>query len=268
MAFDLNRFTRTTLAFNSGAITLTDSSVVNGPALFTYATADDNAAAVAAAGYFNPVSAIYDLAVGDIIMGNASDASFALKVATVDRTANPRTITTESMSLTGTVQTANIANSAVTTAKIADEAVTSAKVVETLIQHAQVDVDLADFIGSNTASVVLVAAPGSGKKIILHRASLRIDYGGTVLAAGGTVQLQYANDTDAGGTFATGTLAAATLIAATADTSFGFSPVDTTLTDATTLNEGLYLSTATQDFTGGTGSAYKVDVWYSVADFN
>jgi hypothetical protein len=144
--------------------------------------------------------------------------------------------------------------------------VSSDMVVASLLQHKQLDLTLAELIGSNTASVELIAAPGAGKKIILHRAALHINYGGTVLADGGTVQLQYADDADAGGTFATGTLAAATLIAATADTSFGFSPVDTTLTDATTLNEGLYLSTATADFTGGTGSTYKVDVWYSVAD--
>lgn len=143
-------------------------------------------------------------------------------------------------------------------------AVESSMVEEGLLRHAQVDIALADFIGSNTASVVLVAAPGANKKIVLHRATLWVDYGGTVLANGGTVQLQYADTANAGGTFATGTIAAATLIAATADTTFGFSPVDTTLVDSATLNEGLYLSTATADFTGGTSSAYKVDLWYSV----
>ena len=152
------------------------------------------------------------------------------------------------------------------TLTIANDAVTSAKVDETLIQHAQVDLSLAEFIGSYTASALVLAAPGANKKIVVHRATLWINYGGTVLADGGTVQLQYADDANAAGTFATGTVSAASLIAATADTSFGFSPVDTTLTDATTLNEGLYLSTATADFTGGTGSAYKVDVWYSIMD--
>lgn len=144
--------------------------------------------------------------------------------------------------------------------------VSSGMLVESLLQHTQVDVTLAQLIGSNTASVEIVSAPGAGKKHILHRATLHVNYGGTVLASGGAVQIQYADDADAGGTFATGTLAAATLIAATADTSFGFSPVNTTLTDATTSNVGLYLSTATADFTGGTGSTYKVDVWYSVAN--
>lgn len=136
-----------------------------------------------------------------------------------------------------------------------------------ILQHKQIDLTLAQFIGSYTASVELVAAPGANKKLILHRATIWIDYGGTVLADGGAVHIQYADTANAGGTAATGTQAAATFIGATADTTLGFSPVDTTLTDSTTLNEGLYLATATQDFTGGTDSVYKVDVWYSVADF-
>lgn len=137
---------------------------------------------------------------------------------------------------------------------------------EQLLAHTQVDVALADFIGSYTASLELLPAPGAGKKYVLHRATLHIDYGGTVLANGGAVQIQYNNTANAGGVAATNTQAAATLIAATADTSLGFSPVDTGLPDATTLNEGLYLATATADFTGGTNSTYKIDLWYSVVD--
>lgn len=137
-------------------------------------------------------------------------------------------------------------------------------VSENEVLHTQIDVDLADFIGSYTASVSLLPAPGANKKIILNRATLHINYGGTVLANGGAMHLQYADTANGAGTKATGTLAAATLIAATADTSFGFSPVDTTLVDSATLNKGLYIGTATADFTGGTDSTYKVDVWYSI----
>ena len=93
------------------------------------------------------------------------------------------------------------------------------------MQHIQVDVTLAEFIGQYTASVALVAAPATGQKIILHRASLAVNYGGTVLALGGAVHIQYAST-----------------------------------------NQGLYLAAATADFTGGTASTYKVDVWYSAVD--
>ena len=144
--------------------------------------------------------------------------------------------------------------------------VSSDMLVESLLRHTQVDVTLAEFIGQYTASVELVAAPGANKKIILHRAVLAVSYGGTVLANGGAVHVQYDSTANGAGTKATDTLAAATLIAATADTTFGFTPVDTTLVDSTTSNKGLYLAAATADFTGGTSSTYKVDVWYSVAD--
>ena len=232
MAFDLNRMTRTTLAFNSGAVTLDSGAISNGPAQFTYASAADSLATVAAANYFNAESIIYDLQVDDLIACVCSDGNQSLRVASVDTTAATKTITT-------------------------------AVFIDNSIQHVQVDVTLAEFIGQFTASVALVAAPATGQKIILHRASLAVNYGGTVLALGGAVHIQYASTANGAGTKATGTLAAATLIGATADTSFGFSPVDTTLVDSATLNQGLYLAAATADFTGGTASTYKVDVWYS-----
>jgi len=118
MAFDFDRFTRTTLAFNSGASTLTDASIVNGPAAFTYATADDTAADVAAANYFNPESAIYDLNVDDIISCICSDSNQFLQVATVDTTASPKTITTVAFTAAGSVDTANLVDGAVTNVKV------------------------------------------------------------------------------------------------------------------------------------------------------
>jgi len=231
MAFDFNRFTRTTLAFNSGAVTLDTGSISNGPAHYTYSTSD-SLATVAAANYFNPESVIYDLQVNDLIVCVCSDGNEYLRVATVDTTTTPKTITTEIF-------------------------------IDATIQHAQVDVTLAQLIGSNTASVLLVAAPATGQKLLLQRASLAINYGGTPLASGGAVHIQYADTAGGGGTKASGTQAAAALIGATADTSFGYTPVDTTLVDSATLNQGLYLAAATADFTGGTASTYKVDIWYS-----
>ena len=90
MAFNDSRWTRQTLAFNSGAVTVDGPATENGPALFTYASATDAAAVIAAADYFAP--AVFDLAVGDIIMTIGSDANATLVVATVDRAAG--TVTT------------------------------------------------------------------------------------------------------------------------------------------------------------------------------
>lgn len=217
-------------------------------------------ATVVASAYFNNFqqnltsgSEAGPLAVGDVMHIHGNDANGMYVVTSI--TSN---VTVGSYAAIGTVNTANIA----------DDAVTSAKIAETVIQHVQQDLTLAEFIGTYTTSHEIVAAPGAGKKIILHRANLWIDYGGTVLANGGAMHLQYDTTANGAGTKATGTLAAATAIAATADTTFGFSPVDTTLVDSTTLNKSLCLAMATADFTGGTGSVYKVDAWYSVADFN
>jgi hypothetical protein len=118
MAFSLNRFTRTTLAFNSGSVTLEDASIVNGPSHFTYATAGDTAATVAAANYFNAESVIYDLEVDDIIACICSDSNQFLQVATVDTTASPKTITTVAFTAAGSVDTANLVDGAVTNAKV------------------------------------------------------------------------------------------------------------------------------------------------------
>lgn len=116
MAFNIKRFTRVSLADNTGALTLQDASVVNGPAFFTYASASDAIATIAAANYFNGDATIYDLKVGDVIMVVASDASEFLQVATVDTDA--KTITTTPFTASASVDTANIVNGAVTNAKV------------------------------------------------------------------------------------------------------------------------------------------------------
>jgi len=286
MPLNIQRLVLASTGANAGQKTTTDTAgdplIVNGPQLWTYESETDTLATIAAANYFANMA--YAMSVGDFIMVTGTDASNMYIVATVDALAG--TITVESFSTSGVVATANIQDLAVTTAKLADEAVTTgkiddeavttakiddgavtnAKLAEGLINHVQVDVSLADFIGSYTASVELVAAPGAGKKVILHRATLAINYGGTVLAAGGASHIQYADTANGAGTKATGTIAAATLISATADTTFGFTPVDTTLVDSATLDEGLYFAMATADFTGGTSSTYKFDLWYSVVD--
>ncbi len=119
MAFDINRFVRVTLAYNSGRITTsfnpdTTPAFSNGPAFFTYATSVNTIAQVAAANYFAPV--VYDLAVDDIIVAVASDASEMLQIATVDRDAG--TVTVIPFTPAAAVDTANIVDGAITNAKV------------------------------------------------------------------------------------------------------------------------------------------------------
>ena len=87
MAFNDQRFTRQTLAFNSGRVTIDGPAYTNGPALFSYASATDAIATVTAADYFADV--VYDLAFGDLIFIDASDADGIYLVDAVDRDAAP-----------------------------------------------------------------------------------------------------------------------------------------------------------------------------------
>lgn len=118
MAFNLTRFSRVSLAFNTGRLVLEDATVRNAPAFFTYASATDSVATISAANYFNDEGAIYDLQVADIISVVASDANTFLQVATVDTTTSPKTITVVAFTASGSVDTANIVNGAVTNAKV------------------------------------------------------------------------------------------------------------------------------------------------------
>jgi len=90
MAYDKDRFVRQTVAFNSGELTVTKNPdqtpvLVNGPAWFTYASADDALATISAADYF--AEQVLDLAVNDRIDCTGSDASAVLRVTAVDKDA-------------------------------------------------------------------------------------------------------------------------------------------------------------------------------------
>jgi hypothetical protein len=125
MAFNDQRFTRHTLAFNSGRVTVDGPAFTNGPAIFSYASATDDIATVTAANYF--ASAVYDLAVGDIIIIEASDANGMYYVDAVNQTAG--TVTVVTFTAIGAVGTANLTNGAVTAAKLATDAVETAKIL-------------------------------------------------------------------------------------------------------------------------------------------
>jgi len=125
MAYNDQRFTRSTLAFNSGQVVLDGPTDTNGPAIFSYASATDAIATVTAANYF--ASAVYDLAVGDIIIIEASDANGMYYVDAVNQTAG--TVTVVTFGPVGSVGTANLQNGAVTAIKLANDAVETAKIL-------------------------------------------------------------------------------------------------------------------------------------------
>jgi len=121
MAFQSSRFVHQTSAFNAGQITTTEnpsaSAVIsNGPAFYSYASATDAIATIAAANYFTSVA--YQLKVNDVIMVVASDASEFLQVDAVDTSVIPATISVVSFTASAAVDTANIVDGAVTNAKV------------------------------------------------------------------------------------------------------------------------------------------------------
>lgn len=280
MAFDIKRFTRVSLADNTGLITLQDSSLANGPGLFTYASADDTIAEISAAGYFNAEAAIYCLNVGDVIIAEGSDASNMLVVATVDRSASPKTITVDSFTPAGTVATANIEDGAVTaaklasdavttakilnanvtTAKIADAAVTSAKLSALTVQYATVAITASEFNGMYATPKLLVAAGGADTLLVLDKVQLLMTYDSAAYAAGGVAAVQYDSTANGAGVIASSTLAAATF-QATASTGWNFNSGVVAETFSTCVNKGLYLSNVTGAFTTG-DSDMVAHIWY------
>lgn len=90
MAFELQRFVRQTEALNSGALTLDDATVTNGPALYTYESAADALTAILAAGYFN--SQWKNLFVGDFILATGNGVTALFRVSAIDTTLKTVTI--------------------------------------------------------------------------------------------------------------------------------------------------------------------------------
>jgi len=273
MAFEILRFVRTTLAFNSGQISTTfnpntPTVLEGGPAIYTYASATDAIATIGGANYFADV--VYMLAVNDLIFAVGSDASAFYQVATIDRDAG--TITVVSAFPSGVIGTANINNLAVTTAKIddlavttgklADASVTSAKTSPLLMQYLAVPITADEFNGMYAAPKLLKAAGGANTMLVLHRMDLLMTYVSANYAAGGVAAIQYDSTANGAGVIASTTLAAATFQAA-ASTGFMFNTGVVPQTFTTTVNKGLYLSNITGAFTTG-DSTFVAHLWYSV----
>lgn len=305
MTYDNARFTRQTSAFNAGQISTKENPasatvLANGPRFFSYATADDTISEVKAANYF--ADEVNNLAVDDIIMCVASDASEFVQVATVSPSAG--TITVTPFTASASVDTANLVNGAVTNAKVnaaaaidysklatltdgnilvgsAGNVCTSvamsgdATIINTgavtvsssLIQTATVDISAALFKGLYATPQQLVGAGGANTQIILHQALFFLDYGSAQYTGGGAVHIQYDNTGSGAGTKASGTIANTGINAATADSSWQLSGTQAVAATSTTINKGLFLSNASADFADG-DSPVKVAVWYSVADLS
>jgi hypothetical protein len=132
-------------------------------------------------------------------------------------------------------------------------------------QFASVAITAAQFKAMYTTPVQLVAAPGSGKLIVVQRMILDLTYVSATYAVGGSVAAQYDNTTHGGGVLATNTEQNSDFYA-TASTAFTFNPSSgdsSQLLRSTTANKGLFLSNDTAAFTTGDGT-FVANVWYNV----
>lgn len=114
----------------------------------------------------------------------------------------------------------------------------------------------AEMLASFTTPIALVAAPGAGKAIIVHRITGGVDYGSAAYATNTTQEFRY---TDGSGTKVTADMAA--LVTATADKFVTVGGIEAALVP--TENAAVVVMTATGNPTAG-DSPVSYSVEYSI----
>lgn len=128
--------------------------------------------------------------------------------------------------------------------------------------YAEITLSNANVTGMYAAPVELVAAPGAGSAIVVHRVFVQHEYDTAAFTGGGAVVIQYSNTANGAGTQAADTLSDSifTTGAQTGQMQNGQLPVSaTTIYD----NVGIYISNQTAAFATGSGTAL-VRIWYSI----
>ena len=127
---------------------------------------------------------------------------------------------------------------------------------------ASIAVSSAQFLGMYAAPVLLLAAPGANRLIMVNKVAFAMTYGSAQYASGGAIAAQYEATVHGAGTLATATLAAATINGLTASTVETIQGA-TAIAYANAVNQPLYLSNQTGAFTTG-DSNFVVTVNYSI----
>jgi len=242
MSFNKERWSRQSVAMNTGAYTLNDASLRNGPAIFTYASASDTIEDMTLDDTSNVyfASARFDLAAGDLIFAEANDGLvYSLRVSAVDRDAG--TVTVASAPLSGV------------------------NPVETV----RVSLDQAAINALAAAPQTLVAAPGNDRVIQFLGAQLVYDYSTaayTITAGGDDLAIRY---TDGSGAIVSETIETTGFIDQVVDMVQNAVPKADVIAAATAaVNQPLVLDNiGANEFTNG-GGTLDVIVSYKVVPAN
>lgn len=174
----------------------------------------------------------------DIIVGNSSNVATAVAMTGDVHISNAGVTTVQTGAITGS----KIANNAVDYAQLAPDVAATATVTLTAAQ----------VLGMYATPVQLVAAPGSGKLILIDSILWDIAFVSAQYAAGGAIQAQYGNTIHGAGSPASASIAAATLNGVSASGFLANGSGSATLNaPATVENTAVFLSNATAAFTTG-----------------
>lgn len=165
------------------------------------------------------------------------------------------------ISTLGQATTFTIPDPGSSAATFALQPVTSAQISPSLYQLAVVTLTPTQIKTLYSAPTQIIAAPGTGMSIVVHRALLRFLYTTPQYTSGGSVALQYDSTVHAGGVTPL-SVVTSTPINAAASSDTIMNTIATTVTAA--INKGIFASCATGDFATGSVSTITFYVWYSI----
>lgn len=139
--------------------------------------------------------------------------------------------------------------------EIVNNSITSLALQQGLLQLATVTLTTANITGMNATPVTLLAAPGSGKSIVVDSCLFRFNAGATQFTGGGAVTIQYHGAGACLNTISAGTITSAS----SSDTYMVTGASNITATQ----NVAIEITNATAAFATGNGSA-TLFIWYTI----
>lgn len=254
--------------------------------VWSYVNTDDTIATIEAAGYFNTMR--FALNQNDLIFVVGSDGSKTVRVTSTVNTTSV-TVTAYDAVPASSIVNADVSAAAAiefskmealatgdlvvgnagvpTAATLSGDAVIDNSGVltidESFSRTVSVSMTSAEFIASNSTPVLLVPAPGAGKRLIVTHLMVNMTYVSATYANGSSGSVQYGNTADGGGEAASQSLAAATVNGWGASTSIYLFGTMAATAVANMENLGLYWTYASTDFTTGDGT-FVIDLTYTV----